>query len=109
MLTRSLLVLSICTIPLQAQTTSQAGGPRSPSSKKALPIPDYARWRTIGTPSISTNGAWVAFAYTQLRRDDQLHVKQVDGDKEYVVERASRPVISDDARWVAYAVAPPKP
>src|SRR3954463_6391455 len=104
--TLATLALVVAIAPtLTAQTPVQAGGPRAATAtKRALSIPDYARWRSITAPSISTNGAWVAFVYTQLRRDDQLHVKQVDGDKEYVVERASRPVISDDAKWVAYAV-----
>ncbi|MEO7455792.1 MAG: prolyl oligopeptidase family serine peptidase [Gemmatimonadaceae bacterium] len=92
---------------LTAQGPSQAASPAT--AKKALPIVDYARWRTITAPSITPNGAWVAWVYTGVRREDQLHVKQVDGDKDYVVDRGSRPQLSDDGKWVAYAIAPPKP
>ena len=77
-----------------------------PDAKRALQIADYARWRSIAAPAISSDGQWVAWSYTQVRRDDQLHVKQVDSDREFVVEGGSRPTFSDDARWVAYYVAP---
>jgi hypothetical protein len=82
--------------PLAAQGTD----------RKPLQIPDYARWRAIATPVISSDGKWVSYVYTQLRHDDQLHVQLVDGGKDYVVEGASRPVFSDDSKWVAYTVVP---
>jgi hypothetical protein len=75
-------------------------------SAGALPIADYARWRTISAPSISADGEWVAWVYTQVRRDDELRVRHVATGREHVVERASRPAFSEDGRWVAYSVAP---
>ena len=85
---------------------SEAPSARIASGPRALPIADYARWRTIQSPAIGADGRWVAWVYTQVRRDDQLHVKLADGDREYSVDGGSRPVFSDDARWVAYYVAP---
>jgi hypothetical protein len=38
------------------------------TATKPLSIADYARWRTIQTPVISADGAWVAWAYTQTAR-----------------------------------------
>ena len=31
---------------------------------------------TIATPVISSDGKWVAWSYTQVRRDEELHIKQ---------------------------------
>jgi len=77
-----------------------------PDNKKALQVADYARWRSIATPAISSDGKWVAWSYTQVRRDEELHIKQADGDREIVVNGGTRPTFSDDAQWVAYYVAP---
>jgi dipeptidyl aminopeptidase/acylaminoacyl peptidase len=74
---------------------------------QALPLADYARWRAIQGATISDDGAWAAWNYTQLRRDSELHVRHIDSGRQHVIERASRPVFSDDGRWVAYSVAPP--
>src|SRR4051812_37614105 len=91
-----------------AQQQGRAGNAArtDPDAKRTLQIADYARWRSIQAPTISSDGQWVAWSYTQVRRDDQLHVKQADGDRDIVIEGGSRPAFSDDARWIAYYVAP---
>jgi len=88
----------------RAQATANLAGA---APQQPLTIADYARWRSIQTPVLSDDGAWVAWSYGQLRTDDQLHVRHVDSGREHVVARASRPVFSKDGRWVAYSVAPP--
>ena len=82
------------------EVVGEAAGPR------ALPIADYARWRAITGSALSDDGEWVAWTYTQVRQDDELHVQHLESEKEYVIARASRAVFSDDGRWVAYSVAP---
>jgi len=108
---RSALVLALMLSahPLSAQQATMVAdaAAASPVVPGRLPIADYARWRSISAPTLSADGRWVAWTYTQTRRDDVLHVKQLDGDREHVIERASRAVFSDDGAWVAYSVAPP--
>ena len=70
--------------------------------KKALPIDDYARWRSIASTAIAGNGDWMVFAYTQRETDPVLHVKHLDSDKQHEIERGSNPQLSDDSKWVAY-------
>jgi dipeptidyl aminopeptidase/acylaminoacyl peptidase len=94
---------------IQQQGHAAAAATADPDVRKALSIADYARWRSIATPVISPDGQWVAWVYTQVRRDDQLHVRQVDGTRDIVVEGGTRPLFSDDGRWVAYYVSPPAP
>src|SRR5678809_852333 len=91
----------------QQQGRALANAKPDPDAKRSLQIADYARWRSIAAPVISPDGQWVAWSYTQVRRDDQLHVKQIDGDRDIVIDGGSRPTFSDDAKWVAYYVAPP--
>ena len=95
----------------QNKSAVQQGKPDAarvdPDNRKALSVADYARWRSIASPAISSDGKWVAWSYTQVRRDEELHIKQVDGDREIVVDGGTRPSFSDDAQWVAYYVAPP--
>jgi hypothetical protein len=100
----ALAILFIGTVTISAQ---QAAAPAGPGTLKSLSVADYARWRSIQTPIISADGQWVAWVYSQLRREGQLHVRHVDSGREIVVERASRPVFSEDGRWVGYSVAPP--
>jgi len=107
------LLLSVAvatTLPLSAQQPTPATPAQTPApsaAPKALPIADYARWRSIQSPTISADGQWVAWSYTQLRRDDVLHVRRVGESADRVIERASRPIFSGDGRWIAYSVAPP--
>lgn len=92
------------TAPTGVPVTPSAQAARSSGS--ALDLADYARWRAIQWSAISADGQWAAWTYTQLRRDDQLHVRHIATGREHVVARGSRPVFSSDGRWVAYNVSP---
>ena len=100
------ILLTVAGQSLHAQSAPPAGAPEA-TRAKAIPIADYARWRSIQGATISANGEWVAWSYAQVRRDDVLNVRNITTGKEHTVERASRPAFSDDGRWIAYSVAPP--
>jgi dipeptidyl aminopeptidase/acylaminoacyl peptidase len=91
--------------PPAAQAAVEPAGPAPAAA--ALPIADYARWRGTSGATISADGEWTAWSYTQVRRDDVLHVRHIESGREHVVERGSRPVFSNDGRRVAYNVALP--
>lgn len=78
-----------------------------PAGKRPLPISDYRFWRTISGETISPDGQWVAWTYRRERGDDTLHVARVGSDVHYQIPLGSEPRFSDDARWVAYFLAPP--
>jgi dipeptidyl aminopeptidase/acylaminoacyl peptidase len=107
----ALPLLAWLILPPFAEARQQAPAPAAAAAaaaeRRALPLAEQARWRTIQSPAISADGQWVAWSYAQLRRDDVLHVRHVDSGREHVVERGSRPVFSEDGRWVAYTVTPP--
>ena len=95
-----------------AQTRSpDPAGPTAASKasgdKRALNIPEYARWRSIGSVAISDEGTWASWSYTQRNVDDTLFVRNLKADSTIRIPRASNAQFSDDERWVAYIVAPP--
>ena len=107
--------LLLCVVA--ATLSAQAGPPTTPSTaptavaktngKKALTIPDYARWRSIGSVAISDDGAWATYGYSQRNLDDTLFLKSFATGTDTRIPRATGPQFSDDSRWVAYFVAPP--
>lgn len=76
------------------------------AEKKVLDVPDFDRWRTIRSASISEKGDWVAFVYRQREKANELHIKNLTTGKDYKITQASSPVISDDSSWAAYLVSP---
>jgi dipeptidyl aminopeptidase/acylaminoacyl peptidase len=106
-----LLLAPAAAAPLAAQEQNTVAATATATTAAnvpgALPLADYARWRSIQGSVLSANGQWVAWTYTQLRRDDELHVRHLDSGRAHTVARGARPAFSDDGRWVAYSVSPP--
>ncbi len=120
---------------LGAQTNTAGSAPSaSPPStsakapaKKVLNLEDYGRWNRINATSISHDGRWMTFTYAPNEGDPVLHVKMLDGDKDYVTSLGAAgggarggaaagrgaagggnaPTFSDDAKWITYFVNPP--
>src|SRR5262245_28011835 len=96
------LVVLAATAPAQdAAATKSSGG------KKVLNLAEYGRWNRIAGSSLSSDGKWFTYATTPNDGDGTLYVKLLDGDKLYTVPRGTGAAFSDDAKWVAYFVAPP--
>ena len=77
-------------------------------SPRPLGPDDYDRWRTIESVRLSADGEWVTFAYGHRLEDDTLLVRSLAGRTTHELPRATDPVFSDDSRWLAYRIAPPK-
>ncbi len=78
-------------------------------AKKILGVNDYTRWRAIESAQISGDGRWVASAMrlTNLPTNDskpELHLRNLDSDKEVVIAHASAPMFSSDSRWIVYQI-----
>ena len=84
-------------VSLNAQSNSSSGAPTSvanasaakPALKK-LNLDDYSGWNRIGAAALSRDGKWMTFTYTPNEGGDPvLHVKSLDGDKDYATSVAS--------------------
>ena len=113
---RSLVLLGVlsfaCPVMAAPQATPEGGtaleAPRDTTSDglKRMSIDDYALWRSIGETSLSPDGRWVTYAYSQREVDDSLFIRPLEGGDPHVVVRGSDPTFSGDSRWVAYYVNP---
>ncbi|MFT7620191.1 MAG: dipeptidyl aminopeptidase/acylaminoacyl peptidase [Planctomycetota bacterium] len=74
------------------------------NSKKVLGIDEYTRWRSVRDTTVSEDGNWVTFTFSEREKDSVLHVKNPESKKVHKIERGSRPKLSDDSKWVAYTL-----
>ncbi len=78
----------------------------TPDGLKRMTVDDFALWRSVGQTSLSPDGRWVTYAYSQREVDDSLFIQPLAGGEAHVVVRGSGPRFSGDSRWVAYYVSP---
>jgi dipeptidyl aminopeptidase/acylaminoacyl peptidase len=102
-------ILPIAALLASTAALSAAQDAAVPSAKKIIGVNDYTRWRTIENAQISGDGHWVAsvLRLTNLPTNDskpELHLRNLDSDKDVVILRASNPVFSSDSRWMVYQV-----
>lgn len=78
--------------------------PLAAQDKPTLTEDDYGKWERLGAATISPDGAWLAVSISRVNDEDELRIHQTDSDSVVVVEYGSRPVFSDDSRWLAYTI-----
>jgi hypothetical protein len=69
----------------QAPTTAPTTAPSamaSPAAPRALSYADTDAWRTIATPTLSNDGAWLAYSVQPQRGDGQLVLRERSSGKE---------------------------
>ncbi|NKB90401.1 MAG: prolyl oligopeptidase family serine peptidase [Acidobacteria bacterium] len=101
-----LLLIPAAALPARAQEAEVAeiAAAVEPGTR-VLGLEDYNRWRTVDGMTLAADGSWAAFSYgTRREADPELHIKSLTTDRTHVVERATRPQLSDDGRWAAYRV-----
>ena len=104
-----ILLLPVAAIAQQdVQAASPQGTARNdPNGKKILGLADIGRWNRITGAALSSDGAWMTYAYSPNDGDGTLYVKQLDGTKSYAIPVGSTPSFSDDSKFVGYYVSPP--
>ncbi|MFC1553869.1 prolyl oligopeptidase family serine peptidase [candidate division KSB1 bacterium] len=75
------------------------------NNKKVLTIEEYTIWRSVTSTAMSDDGEWMTYGYRKFETSDTMYVKEIDGEKEHVIEFATGPVFSDDSKWLAYNVS----
>ncbi len=76
------------------------------SQKIALDHEDVLRWKTIGSPSLSPDGVWLAFVLTSMEGDPSLVIKAARPGGPEVAVRGTDPVFTSGSRYLVYRVPP---
>jgi dipeptidyl aminopeptidase/acylaminoacyl peptidase len=115
MIAGAVLALTTLTTPVRAQTAEEDRPAAAQAEKKVLSMDDYGRWRTIGSQALSSDGRWVTWVYrfTNVAQDDakpELHLLDLEADKDTTIANATNGTFSPDGRWIAYQVdsTPPR-
>jgi len=74
--------------------------------RQLLTFQDLMKVRQIQSPSISSDGRWVALAAVPDRGDGEVLVYAAHGDARFSIPLGSGPVISADGRWVGARLEP---
>ena len=92
------VLTAVCLAPTMAQRTA----------KKPLTYDVYDSWRSIQGTQISRDGTWLAYVLAPQDGDGELVVRNLKTDKEYRQARGQAPVITVDAKFVVFTIAPVK-
>ena len=79
------------------------------AQQRALDHEDVLHWNTIGSPSLSPDGAWLVYVLTAMEGDPALHFAAAGrepGPRHAV--RGTRPAFTSDSRFVVYSIPPVK-
>ena len=79
-----------------------------PQAKKALDHDAYDIWNRITERAISDDGRWALFSLSPEDGDAELRVKSLTSDQAHHVSLGVSAQFSDDARYVAFRIKPPK-
>ena len=80
--------------------------PQAASQQKPLMLEDYGVWENLGFPTLSPDGAWMAYGLTRNNEEDELRIRALTGDEDWIVPFGAGPVFSDDGAWLAYRIQP---
>src|SRR5258707_2162815 len=77
-------------------------------AKKPITHDVYDSWKSIQGTKLSGDGLWLAYALTPQDGDGELVVRNLQTSAEIRATRGREPLITQDSRFVVYAVAPLK-
>src|SRR5476651_1052415 len=77
-------------------------------AKKPITHDAYDSWKSIQGTKLSADGAWLAYALTPQDGDGELVVRNLKTNAEIRAPRGRDPLITQDNRFVVFAVAPYK-
>ncbi|MYE16409.1 MAG: S9 family peptidase [Gemmatimonadetes bacterium] len=76
------------------------------AQQRALDHEDVLHWNTIGSPSLSPDGAWLVFVVTAMEGDPVLTIRAAREGAEPMTFRGTDPRFTSDSRFVVYEVPP---
>jgi hypothetical protein len=95
----SFLTVAIATLAL---------GQAPPAAKKNLQPSDYAAWQNLVGTRISNDGHWLAYGVAPIDGDGTMTIRNCDTKDKWEIPNGTMPRFSDDSKWCAYLLTPPK-
>jgi dipeptidyl aminopeptidase/acylaminoacyl peptidase len=96
---RSVLILGLCVL---------AAASLALAAKKPISYDAYDGWRSIQGTQLSRDGQWLVYALVPQDGDGELVVLNLKTNQEYRSPRGKQPVVTVDAKFVVFTVAPLK-
>src|SRR5215212_12098973 len=81
---------------------------QTPGAKKPITHDVYDSWKTIQGTKLSSDGVWLTYALTPQDGDGELVVRNLKTNAEIRAARGREPLITQDGRFVVFALAPYK-
>lgn len=78
------------------------------AQKPTLKPEDYKQWQTLVAPQISGDGHWLSYQINVVDGDGFLVIKNSDGPILAQVPVGSAARFTDDSKFVAFMVSPPR-
>ena len=98
---RAVFLLLICTISLSPHLNAQV------VNKKPLTTNDFAAWKVLDNPIISSDGKYSAFEINPQKGDGNLVIKPIDGKKEDLLSRGYAASFSPESDFIVYKIKQP--
>jgi len=77
------------------------------AQKKALALEDFNSWNSIGIKAVTDDGAFVFYSISPQEGDGVFYVYDVQNDTTLAFNRAERPQITSDNKFLIFKVALP--
>lgn len=108
-MSRKLITTSLFLAVLICVVTPQLHAQRD-LSKKQLEHSDYDLWNTLSRSSISRDGNWAMFTVQNGAAEGEATttIRNLETQKQYVIERASGTRITPDSKFALYRITPSK-
>jgi dipeptidyl aminopeptidase/acylaminoacyl peptidase len=104
------LILPLLALPFQSDEPAAAPSAESVAEpakeKRRLEHEDALAWRSLISPTLSRDGAWLLYRVTQEDEPDVLHVHAVQGDAHHTMERVGSASFDAASAFVALLIRP---
>jgi acetyl esterase/lipase len=100
--------------PAPAATPSTQTAPAKVAAPRPMELADILAWKSVSQAVLSTDGRWFAYRLSPLDGDSEVIVRETQGKRMHhfaVGDVRATPgalAMSEDAKWVAFSVAPTK-
>lgn len=71
------------------------------AQKNHLTRDEYAQWQNLRSYNLSDNGKWIYYTISPVDGNDTLFIQSTQADDQYKFALCSRPVFSDNSKWLA--------